>query len=653
MSRTPLGGVLALIALGLSRLAAAAGGYDYYAIGQTQGPKATATSGGLLLMGGGDWVAPALNWFVAQAGRGHIVILRASGARDMQDEFAAVAGPLKSIETVVFHSRAAASDPRVLRIVRHADGILFGGGDQANYVRYWRGTPLNAALDAHVRAGRPIGGTSAGLAILGAYSYGALDGDSLSSDQALRDPLGPGVTLVRNFLHLPYLSNVITDSHFAIRERLGRLVVFVARLSFEEGNPDVTGLGVDEQAALCIDAQGQGRVYSNNGGYAWLVRPQRLADIVAPGRALGFSAVPVTGIGTDSTLDLRHHTVEHPAFNWLATAGDGALHTEPVVTTTRPRAATPWSLAIHGGAGVIERGSLSPALEASYRVSLKAALAAGAAVLSAGGSSLDAVESAVRLLEDDPLFNAGKGAVFTAAGRNELDAAIMDGGTRRAGSVTGVTRTRNPVSLARAVMEQSTHVFLSGAGADEFSLARGLEQVDPHYYWTERRWHELQQWRLEHAAGLDRTHLYGTVGAVALDSAGHLAAATSTGGLTGKRWGRIGDSPVIGAGTYAQDGVCAVSATGTGEYFIRANAARQLCDRIAWKGEALRGAADDTIADIGSLGGDGGLIALDTAGHVAFAMNTLGMYRGFIAADHPAETEIYAAEGTAVPAPTP
>lgn len=651
MNRTLLGSALAVLALGLSAGATAASGYDYYARGDTRSPGATATSPGLLLMGGGDWVRPALNWFAAQAGHGHIVILRASGAADMQDEFSTEADPVRSIETIVFHSRAAASDPRVLRIVRHADGIFLGGGDQSNYVRYWRGTPLNAALDAHVRAGRPIGGTSAGLAILGAYSYGALDGDSLRSDKALRDPLGPGVTLVRNFLHLPFLRTVITDSHFAIRERLGRLVVFVARLAFEEGNPDITGLGIDEQAALCIDAHGQGRLYSNNGGYAWLLRPRRLADVVAPGKALGFSAMPVTGIGADSLLDLRHFTVDKPAFNWLATASEGTLKTEPISLATAPRAATPWSLAIHGGAGVIERGSLSPELEAAYRASLNAALAAGAAVLSSGGSSLDAVESAVRWLEDDPLFNAGKGAVFTATGRNELDAAIMDGSTRRAGSVTGVTRTRNPVTLARAVMEQSTHVFLSGAGADAFSLARGLEQVDPHYYWTERRWHEFQQWRTEHAAGLDRTHLYGTVGAVALDAAGHLAAATSTGGLTGKRWGRIGDSPVIGAGTYAQDGVCAVSATGSGEYFIRANAAHQLCDRLAWKGATLRAAADDTIADIGSLGGDGGLIALDAAGHAAFAMNTPGMYRGAIAADHPAEIAIYAQEAKPVPAP--
>ena len=318
--------LLALTGFALTQVGnALAASYDYYAAGPTQGASDVATSPGLLLMGGGDWVAPAFSWFAEQAGRGHIVILRASGAGELAQDFTDTAGPVRSIETIVFHSRAAASDPKVLAVVRHADGIFLGGGDQSNYVRYWQGTPLNAALDAHVRAGKPIGGTSAGLAILGAYSYGALDGDSLKSDKALRDPLGPGVTLVRNFLHLPYLSNVITDSHFMIRRRLGRLVVFVARLSFEERNPAITGLGIDEQAALCIDAQGFGRVYSNNGGYAWLLRPQLLADVIKPGKPLVFSAVPITGIGANSVLDLQRFTVEKPAFNRLASVSDGTI----------------------------------------------------------------------------------------------------------------------------------------------------------------------------------------------------------------------------------------------------------------------------------------------------------------------------------------
>lgn len=283
-------------------------------------------------------------------------------------------------------------------------------------------------------------------------------------------------------------------------------------------------------------------------------------------------------------------------------------------------------------------------MDAAYRVSLGKALEAGASVLRSGGTGLDAVEAAVRALEDDPLFNAGRGAVFTAEGRNELDASIMDGSTRKAGAVAGVTRTKNPVSLARAVMEKSAHVLLGGAGADAFSLQQGLEQVDPGYFRTEERWQHFLRWRDQRAAVPDRTHAYGTVGAVALDQAGHLAAATSTGGLTGKRWGRVGDSPIIGAGTYAEDKICAVSATGTGEFFIRSSAARQLRDRMTWHRESVQLAANNTIKDIGDLGGEGALVALDARGRVAFAMNSPGMYRGSVGASTGARSAIYADE---------
>ena len=306
--------------------------------------------------------------------------------------------------------------------------------------------------------------------------------------------------------------------------------------------------------------------------------------------------------------------------------------------------AATWQLAIHGGAGVIEPGSLTPEAEAAYRTSLLAALEAGARVLRGGGASLDAVEAAVRVLEDDPLFNAGKGAVFTADGHNELDASIMDGSSRKAGAVAGVTRTKNPVSLARAVMEKSAHVMLSGAGADAFSLQQALEQVDPGYFRTEERWQQFLQWRDKRTAVPDRTHAYGTVGAVALDQAGHLAAATSTGGTTGKRWGRVGDSPIIGAGTYAEDKVCAVSATGTGEFFIRSSAARQLRDRMVWHRESVQVAANNTIKDIGGLGGEGALVAMDGRGRVAFAMNSPGMYRASVGSSVVARTAIYADE---------
>jgi beta-aspartyl-peptidase (threonine type) len=306
-----------------------------------------------------------------------------------------------------------------------------------------------------------------------------------------------------------------------------------------------------------------------------------------------------------------------------------------------------WVLVIHGGAGVIERGSLTTEKERAFRAAMLTAMDAGSAVLRRGGASLDAVEATIRVLEDDPLFNAGRGAVFTADGHNELDASIMDGATRKAGAVAGVTRTRNPISLARAVMEKSRHVMLAREGADQFSVEQGLPQVDPSYFRTEQRWQQLLDWRRDNAAALDPTHSRGTVGTVALDMNGHVAAGTSTGGMTGKRWGRVGDSPVIGAGTYAADGNCAVSATGSGEFFIRASAARQLCDRIAWRGDSVQAAATETIADIGGIGGDGGLIAIDGQGNIAFAMNSSGMYRGWVTSTQPPATAIYSDEGGA------
>jgi beta-aspartyl-peptidase (threonine type) len=324
---------------------------------------------------------------------------------------------------------------------------------------------------------------------------------------------------------------------------------------------------------------------------------------------------------------------------WLITCAP-AVQAAPQASATGDSGG-PWALAIHGGAGVIERGDLTPQKETAYRAGLNAALAAGQGVLARGGSSLDAVEAAIRVLEDDPLFNAGRGAVFTADGRNELDASIMDGATLKAGAVAGVTRTRNPISLARAVMEKSPHVMLARDGADQFSVEQGLPQAPADYFRTEERWQQLLDWRRDHAAELDRTHSRGTVGAVAIDVHGHLAAGTSTGGMTGKRWGRIGDSPLIGAGTYAADGTCAVSATGSGEFFIRASAARQICDRIAWHGETVQAAASATIANIGDLGGDGGVIAMDGSGRIAFAMNSSGMYRGWVTRTSPAATAIY------------
>ena len=287
-----------------------------------------------------------------------------------------------------------------------------------------------------------------------------------------------------------------------------------------------------------------------------------------------------------------------------------------------------WSIAIHGGAGTMAPDRMTEAQQAEYKAALAAALDAGAAVLAAGGSALDAVEAVVVVLEDDPKFNAGRGAVFTYNGTNELDAAIMDGRDRSAGAVTGVTHIKNPVRLARAVMEHSPHVFLSGAGAEEFARGQDIEIVDPDWFATPERWRQLQELKAKNLGWFDVDLKYGTVGAVAVDQHGHLAAATSTGGLTGKRWGRIGDSPVTGAGNYADDRACAVSATGAGEYFIRAGVAHEICARMRLLGENAQTAADAVIAEVAGLGGDGGVIVAAPDGSTAFSFNTAGMYRG-------------------------
>lgn len=286
-----------------------------------------------------------------------------------------------------------------------------------------------------------------------------------------------------------------------------------------------------------------------------------------------------------------------------------------------------WSIAIHGGAGSMSRETMTPEQEAEYRAALDRGLAAGIAVLESGGSALDAVQAVVVTMEDDPHFNAGRGAVFTWDGKNSLDAAIMDGKTRKAGAVSGLSRTKNPILLARAVMDKGPHVFLSGDGAEEFARLHGILEVDPAWFYTQERWDELQKLKAEKLSTYDADHKYGTVGAVAVDSEGHVAAATSTGGITGKRWGRIGDTPVIGAGTYADDRACAVSATGSGEFFIREGVAHEICARMRFTGESPQTAADTVMLEVGEMGGDGGVIVIAPDGQSAFSFNTPGMYR--------------------------
>jgi L-asparaginase / beta-aspartyl-peptidase len=296
-----------------------------------------------------------------------------------------------------------------------------------------------------------------------------------------------------------------------------------------------------------------------------------------------------------------------------------------------------FALAIHGGAGTIDRSKITADLERAYRDGLERSLHAGYDILEKGGSSLDAVEAAVRVLEDDPHFNAGKGAVFTEVGTNELDAAIMDGKTLKAGAVASVKHIKNPISLARMVMEKSSHVMMDGPGAEAFAKQNGVELVDQKYFYTERRWQELQQEK-EKKAGRAGEKMFigseqdrhGTVGAVALDQAGNLAAATSTGGTSNKKAGRIGDSPIIGAGTYANNATCAVSATGDGEYFIRAVVGHDVAALMEYRAMPLAQAAEEVLNKVARLGGTGGLIAIDRNGNITQPFNTSGMYRGSI-----------------------
>ena len=299
-----------------------------------------------------------------------------------------------------------------------------------------------------------------------------------------------------------------------------------------------------------------------------------------------------------------------------------------------------YTLAIHGGAGVILKENMSEAREASYRKSLGKALNLGGQMLKEGYSALDSVQFVVMALENDPKFNAGKGAVFSAAGINELDASIMDGRDRNAGAVSSVTTVKNPIVLARAVMEKSRHVMLQGKGAEEFAKKQGIETVDPKYFYTKRRYDQMKK-KVKANKAKKHSFLnspgfidtpetkYGTVGAVAKDGCGNLAAATSTGGLTAKEFGRVGDAPIIGAGTYADNRYCAVSATGTGEFFIRAGVARDICSRREYLGESIAQSANHVIhKTLTDMKGDGGVIAIDDNGNYTFAFNTPGMYRG-------------------------
>ena len=328
-----------------------------------------------------------------------------------------------------------------------------------------------------------------------------------------------------------------------------------------------------------------------------------------------------------------------------------------------------WSLAIHGGAGTLDRAEMTEERRAAYEAALQAALDAGQKILRDGGAALDAVTTVVAMLEDDPLFNAGRGAVFTWDGKHELDASIMDGRDRSAGAVAGVTTVRHPILLAKEVMRDGRHVMLSGAGAEEFARDHGLETVPNEWFSTPQRKDALERMKAQKLSAIDVDIKFGTVGAVALDLNGNLAAGTSTGGMTGKRWGRIGDSPVIGAGTYADDRFCAVSATGSGEYFIRLGVAHEICSRLRHRffkevdraqesiprdvylvhasefemeTQHAQEEVDAVMAELGEMGGEGGVIVATPAGDALFSFNTSGMYRGRATSEGVNEVAIFA-----------
>ncbi|MBP3984096.1 isoaspartyl peptidase/L-asparaginase [Pseudoxanthomonas helianthi] len=635
-------GAAGVLALALA-LPAQAADYGHYLLGDTSAKTPGKVQPGLLLMGGGDRNFDAMRWFMQHAGNGHIVVLRASLGGEIGEEFFNEVGGIKSVETFVFKDREASTDPKILAALKRADGIFIAGGDQSRYVRYWRGTPVAEALDAHVRAGKPLGGTSAGLAMQGEYLYGAMDGGSQISPRALADPLGPENTIETGFLHLDLLKGIVTDTHFTERNRLGRLIAFVAKAESMAGRP-LIGLGVDEDAAVAVEGDGTARVYAT--------APMAGATVVRGGFAkqaedepMKLDRVDTVGAGTGSVLHLPDGRVDKPAFERRYAVRNGVLTAMD----------TPM-LVIHGGAGV-EPGDLNKEEEQAARAALEAALRAGHAKLQAGASSLDAVTAAINVMEDAPQFNAGRGAVFTHDGRNELDTSIMDGATGKAGAAAGLHRVKNPINLARAIMEKSKHVMMVGDGAEMFAKEQGIELVDPSYFRTEKRWQQLQKaLAAEKNAQASHTPLelpgkayFGTVGALALDAQGHLAAGTSTGGMTNKRYGRVGDSPIIGAGTWA-DARCAVSGTGWGEFYIRDAAAHEICARVRLAGESIGQAGEGVInGDIPKAGGDGGAIALDAQGVAAFPFNTGGMYRGWIGADGVPHVAIYKTDKLPLP----
>ncbi len=576
---TPLLAALALGSVMTPACAQAAtedAGYRHYLIGDRTAPTPAKPEQGLLLSGGGDWNKDAYRWFTAKAGHGHIVVLRASQGGEAGDALYKDIGGIASAESFVFTDRKAAYDPQVLAAIDKADGVYIAGGDQSRYIRYWKDTPLARALEKLAQT-RPIGGTSAGLAILGQHAYGAVDGTSATARGALRDPLAPIVSMENGFLTLPHGAHLVTDTHFIRRDRMGRLIAFVAKQR-QNGDPQAYGLGVDEGSALCVDAKGDGVPMLAPGGHIWLVQPEGMPKRARAGQPLDYPVVRITALDKDSRINLDTQTVSEAAFSGQASVRQGRLRGVPFAPDSG------WELAVQAGTGE----AIAPEREDAYRAGIAKALAAGEAVLRDGGSSSDAVEAAVKALEDDPLFGVARGVL--------REAAVMDGSTAEAGAITAFDRTASPVGTAREVMERAHRALLSGSAAERYITDRAL-------------------------TGKAQA---GFIGAVARDRFGHLAAATSGSGASGA----VGPTAVAGAGLYAAENRCAAVAMANGDFVLRQAASRQACDRLRWAEQTIDEAVGSTIDAISELGGEGAVIAIDREGHIGFAMNTKSMPRG-------------------------
>lgn len=631
-------------------------------IGDT-GNVETATRSGTALIGGGGNVNGAFKWMIERSGGGDVVVITASGNIGYNKDIYAIGG-VNSVQTLNITSREQADNDTEANIIKNAEMLFLAGGDQSRYMNFWRGTKTQAAINYLLNIKKvPVGGTSAGCAILSGLYYSGESG-SMISDTALLDPYDKGVTIYHNdLLHAPYLQNVLTDQHYLARNREGRHVTFLARIIKDWGITP-TGIAPNERTAVCIDENGNAKVFGESKAYFIITDASKSPEKITKQQPLqwiaGKKALQVyeiqgsdSGAGNFSVKYFNSLNATGGKWYWWWTS-NGKLYKELV----NDEMATKYVLVVHGGAGTILRKNITPAKEKAYRSALTQALQAGYAKLKAGKSSLDAVEAAIHVLEDNPLFNAGKGAVFTHEGKNEMDAAVMDGKTLSAGAVAGVSTIRNPISAARAVMEKSQHVMMAGPGAEKFAKQAGLTIVNPKYFYTEERWKGLQDAikeedsiknKINHSFNgsspklgtINKDYKFGTVGAVALDNNGNLAAGTSTGGMTNKRFGRIGDAPIIGSGTYANNNSVAVSCTGWGEYYIRNVVAHDLSALMLYSGLSVEEAGKNVIKKVGDLGGDGGLIALDKFGNMAMPFNTEGMYRGTITKEGKIEIHIY------------